>query len=795
MTGAPIGDALRQLGRLFSGASVAGRSDAALLRQFVVARDEEAFAVLVARHGPMVLAVCRGSLRDPRDAEDAFQATFLVLVRRAGSIWVDESLGGWLYRVARRVARRANVEAIKRGARERRGVEMDAIAGRDGDERGRAEAALHEEIARLPEAMRRAVVLCELEGLTQPEAARLLHCGEATVRRRLAGARERLRARLAGQGVASSALAALLRPAIVPNGWAEATVRAAMASGRAATSAARLAASVAGSMVRARRLRVAALAVVGLASAWGVGAAQQGKGEVAKPTQVPTAKVATPAPKWAHLTSDAGYEAWVRLEDGRALWKSEQYAGLRDPASGTELNYRGQGPIERRPDIVGVTKDGRPDVAFALERAGVGLLVNPPTEPHKATDEERRFERGNVFFEAAIEDLDGRRCLRKDRYTPDSLGKARMDEQVWYDLETRRPGRRREILQLAYQQQYKREYRTTTITYVDAGPADLYALGVPAGTPIVDAATLNKVEIPPDLQRAFDGAARAMERLPRSCRIMDDGDYCLQMTYWSAPEDYLPAWAAFVRNHSDTSLYAVGPTRSFYADHQGHGAPGDPRDQEVGQKADFPADRLVAWLPLDQAVNMHLHDGKRAFDLTRFVTEPGKPRRVQVHVYRDGSASLPAEPLKMIWPFAFDNRRNLTLVPPEPGTPPGWVAIRVDYGQIRYLYYADPAHDFAVTRKVEWSDLGAMKFRKESKAVRWERSPGGTWYVSAWEVLHHLDQFDAQGKLKAEQQADSTSIQRVAITPMDPEKFPPGIFDGEKLLEAARKEGATIKVD
>ena len=190
-----------------------------------------------------------------------------------------------------------------------------------------------------------------------------------------------------------------------------------------------------------------------------------------------------------------------------------------------------------------------------------------------------------------------------------------------------------------------------------------------------------------------------------------------------------------------------------------------------------------------------VRDGKRVYNLTRFFTEPGKPRRVQVHVYRDDAPHGIPKPIEATWAFAFDNRRNLTLVPPEPGTPPGWVAIRVDYGEIRNLYYADPAHDFAVARMVEWSDSGQMKFRTESKALRWKQLPGGTWYVSAWEVLHHLDQFDAQGKLKAEQQPDSTSIQRVAITPMDPEKFPPGIFDGEKLLEAARKEGATIKVD
>ncbi len=400
MARAPIGDTLRQIGRLFAGGAVAGQSDAALLRRFVAERDEEAFAGLVARHGPMVLAVCRGALRDPGDLEDAFQATFLVLVRRAGSIWVDESLGGWLYRVARRVALRANADAIKRRARERQGVDMDAIAGREAASADRPEAALHDEIARLPEGLRRAIVLCELEGLTQVEAARILHCGEATLRRRLAGARERLRVRLTRQGVATSSIMALLRPAVVPTGWGEATVRAAMASGQAATIAARLAASVAAATVRARRLRVAALGVVAVTSAWGVVAAQQGKGDVAKPAVIPKAE--RPAPKWAHLTSDTGYEAWVRLEDGRHLWKAGESAGVRDPASGTELNYRGQGPIERRPDVVGVNEDGSRNVGFALERAGAGPLDEKEMRPSKPSEEERRFGAGTSCSSRAI---------------------------------------------------------------------------------------------------------------------------------------------------------------------------------------------------------------------------------------------------------------------------------------------------------------------------------------------------------------------------------------------------------
>src|SRR6516165_5631844 len=120
--------ALDEIGRVFTEGTLAGLSDGQLLERFATRGDDEAFAAIVARHGAMVRSVCRSTL-GPRDAdaEDAFQATFLVLARRAGSFPLHGSLGGWLYRVARRAARQARVEAARRRRRER------AAAGRRED--------------------------------------------------------------------------------------------------------------------------------------------------------------------------------------------------------------------------------------------------------------------------------------------------------------------------------------------------------------------------------------------------------------------------------------------------------------------------------------------------------------------------------------------------------------------------------------------------------------------------------------------------------------------------------------
>ncbi|MGO9924518.1 MAG: sigma-70 family RNA polymerase sigma factor [Isosphaeraceae bacterium] len=269
-----LGDVLRQIRRLYAGGSAAGLPDAALLDRFAAERDEDAMAALVARHGPMVLAVCRGVLRDPGDIEDAFQATFLVLARRVGSLRVQGTLGGWLHRVACRVAVRANIDAARRRSRQRVGVAMEAMAGREVAPGDGWASELHEAIARLPETMRRAVVLCDLEGLTQAEAARELGCAEATLRRRLAGAHERLRARLGrsgGAGAVGPLGVPLVRTEAVPAGWIEGAAHAAVATGQPLTSAAgRLAAAVLGAMSRARHLKLSALVVagVGLAMAW-----------------------------------------------------------------------------------------------------------------------------------------------------------------------------------------------------------------------------------------------------------------------------------------------------------------------------------------------------------------------------------------------------------------------------------------------------------------------------------------------------------------------------------------------
>ena len=299
-----LGAALRQIKHLFADGVVTGLSDAQLLERFHTQSDAGAFEALVGRHGPMVLSVCRGILRHPHDAEDAFQATFLVLVRKGGGIRGRDALAGWLYQVAHRVAIQANIAAARRRTIERQVAQMAVATGTNGpaasDELLRT---LHDEISRLPEKYRLPVIYCDLRGMTQAQAAGQLHWSERTIHHRLAEGRARLKRRLARRGLApdgASLAVVFLREAqaAVPAAWSEATVRAALATvnhsitvGVVSAAANQLAQEVFKVMLFQKlRLGSATLVAAGLI-AWGASAALVSKGQ-----ENPKAATASAAP-------------------------------------------------------------------------------------------------------------------------------------------------------------------------------------------------------------------------------------------------------------------------------------------------------------------------------------------------------------------------------------------------------------------------------------------------------------------------------------------------------------------
>ena len=214
----------------------------------------------------MVLRVCYQVLGDSHDAQDAFQATFLVLARKARSVRKYDSVASWLYGVADRVARRARAEAARRRAHERRRSELTALELESVGDQTRSETwpELHEEVASLPEKLRVPIVLCYLEGLTAEAAAQQIGCPRGTVLSRLSRARERLRERLTRRGVVlSTGLPLLATNSAVPDGLSHATVQSAIrimagktAAGTVPASVAALTEGVLRMMFRIRLIRV-----------------------------------------------------------------------------------------------------------------------------------------------------------------------------------------------------------------------------------------------------------------------------------------------------------------------------------------------------------------------------------------------------------------------------------------------------------------------------------------------------------------------------------------------------------
>ncbi len=295
------GAALRRLSALFNEGVTGAVTDGQLLERFATRRgeaSEDAFAALVERHGPVVLRLCRSVLRDEHEAQDAFQATFLVLAQKARSLCVRDSLGPWIHSVAYRVASCARAAAIRRRRHARRHGELAAgrLAVYQDVDQGDLQAVVHEEIDRLPEHFRTPLVLCDLEGCSHEQAARQLGWPVGTVKSRQARGRQRLRDRLIQRGLAPSPATALgaarmpemaVPPALMKSTANLATICAGAGSARVAVLAREVLTIM---FLQSLKLKVLSLSVIALLSAgagslaWRATAAMPKKAQAAPAT-------------------------------------------------------------------------------------------------------------------------------------------------------------------------------------------------------------------------------------------------------------------------------------------------------------------------------------------------------------------------------------------------------------------------------------------------------------------------------------------------------------------------------
>jgi RNA polymerase sigma factor (sigma-70 family) len=343
MATAQLDHLLQHLRKLVRRPAAADVSDGQLLERFAGGREEAAFEALLQRHAALVWGVCRRLLHDVHDAEDAFQATFLVLAHRAGSIRKLPSVGSWLYGVAYRVALRSRTSTQRRRRHERQAEPMPSTDPLSTLARRELRTVLDEELSRLPERYRAPVVLCDLEGKTHQEAARELGQPAGSMSRRLARGRELLRQRLAGRGVLLSGsvlLTALAEQSVAaPPALLTATLRAVTlsAAGQAVLcpQAATLAEGTLKAMAPARlQIAVRLLLVVSVLAA-GAGLLPNPRAGSKPPQANPTARP-NPAPRPPRkpntadepLTVKAIKERLLRRHGGTARTEAAVAAGL-----------------------------------------------------------------------------------------------------------------------------------------------------------------------------------------------------------------------------------------------------------------------------------------------------------------------------------------------------------------------------------------------------------------------------------------------------------------------------------
>jgi RNA polymerase sigma factor (sigma-70 family) len=402
-TGASL---VRYLRTLAAGRANDAFTDRQLLEQFVTRREEPAFAALVRRHGPMVLSVCRRVLRHDQDAEDAFQATFLVLAKKAGSLRKHESLGSWLHGVAYHIAARLRAKEVRRVVHERNAARRPAIDPGEDVAWREIRCLLDSELARLPEQYRGPLVLCYLQGKTQDEAARQLEWSLRTFRRRLKDARDLLVRRLTHRGVTLSAaltapLLADATQAALPPLLTASTVRASMATALENTvcsivsaQVAALAESGVGSLLT-KKVGVAAVLLVSLMLGLGGLLAHRAMqdGTFAVAPAAPKAPPATPAPpppaRSASNDKTLSIKGRVLDPDGKPLAGAKVYVTTyaykdkRDPKVRvtTDADGRFHFPVSREEvdrgeSIVAIAPDYGPDwIALKEIRDGNELTL------------------------------------------------------------------------------------------------------------------------------------------------------------------------------------------------------------------------------------------------------------------------------------------------------------------------------------------------------------------------------------------------------------------------------------
>lgn len=495
--------------------------------------------------------------------------------------------------------------------------------------------------------------------------------------------------------------------------------------------------------------------------------------------------------RWVHLIYQDGSETWVCLDDGRYLMKQVRDSQparyfLRDPVTRTEQHFDSTNEIRLSSPDVWVLGRQRNCKIIPLEVDALTFDDEDLSEPRQTPDEERNELLAVRDFEIVVEN--GRKLGHFSDFRRDALGELQIDKELWVDLTTKLPVRIRSWEFAA--NTATRVPREGTYHFVQDGPSDLYSLGVPGTVPIVPqihSAEAAKRLIPAETWKAIDGAKAAVRTFPHRFRVLtlDEGSR-QTITYVDSGDTHPFEWAG------DESAEAVG--KYFFADCQRIDK-ATPEFAELVEKSSherelpIPADALAREFPFQSAVNTRLVDGRRWFILTR----SSRSARLQVLT---ASSSQEVREIGNQWEYAGWNWTELATGKSTETAPEGQILVHAERRDLKNDWFVDPDRDFTVARHIEYRLIDDRWDKRETRAVKWERLPGGPWYVSAWETHSRVmtTRIDADGK-QVQQEESSVYNERIVITPLRADEFPADIFDGDKFLGAAQAIGAKVRVD
>ena len=571
----------------------------------------------------------------------------------------------------------------------------------------------------------------------------------------------------------------------VPAAWVTATIAAARTIRPRLFSAAKLA---------------AVIGVVTLIVAAGVTRAMmddpEPKASVQAKPAVSKSKVELQPVRWIHMKNDRGAEVWVNLDTGLEFRRDGNAVSMLDTAKYVQYSYNGKGDITKRGAYY-----------YGMIRDSLGRLVPPGAFdlltkvdrkiPYFTPDEAKKSNA--LSWDCVYDTLDGRKAVRVDSFEHDALGAIRLKEQLWIDDVTRRPVSKLRRYQVADQHRYGTEFEKTTFDYPDTGPADLAALGVPRGTKIVDVEPKKSSlweEVPAEVRYILDSQAGSVRKFPRDLRVVSsDFTGTLALEYWSASLQFVENWCNARTSDRFHAIDLYQP-RSYRADNQRRTPrPKDIERAVMGEREfAFDADQIAAWLPIDQAVNVSLTDGKRTHNLTRLTP----PKGSQLHVLGTGYDRYP-EFFERQWPLLLIRRDRLKATnvatrsivvraEDEIGTGDGGVQPWIR------IFTLDPYHDFIAVKQVEWEMMPGQKdwTKTEVNAKTFQKLSNGSWYVSVWEeVVTRGLELEKPSNNKSE----APSYSHVSVKKIEADAFPKDIFNGAMFVEAARKEGAKIETD